>query len=322
MNPSRPADTSDLLVDDGAPWIGVHVLAEFIFCPRAGLIAFEQRRSDPGQELGDSPRLDYLPDFEVHIIEAAIQKTWNQIWAVVTWTLPAVLAVSVATYLGDWRVRLLLLAGSVWAVRRLVRWLVARWRDVAELSRRLQAARAATPAAPDPQSTEMQPVNWWELRKSGFDALEYEDPHEDPDWRIAGGPWRVLQDGPRLIPVFRKRRGKPELKRQQLARMAAYCHLMEVAEQAESPYAVVLFGDGYEGVTVPNTSDNRETFHDGLRRLRRFITAVESEGLIPDIPGDQSICRRCHRGFPRVYRKGGDRYRAAGTRAGTLPYKG
>ena len=23
------------------PWLGVHVLTEFIFCPRAGLIAFE-----------------------------------------------------------------------------------------------------------------------------------------------------------------------------------------------------------------------------------------------------------------------------------------
>ena len=60
----------------------------------------------------------------------------------------------------------------------------------------------------------------------------------------------------------------------------------------------------YEGVTVPNTSANRQAFYEGLRRVRRFITAVESERLIPDIPRDESICRGCHRGFPRVYRKG------------------
>ena len=194
-----------------------------------------------------TPRLDYLPDFEVSIIEEALQKTWNKIWAAVTWTLPVVMVVGLATYLGDWRLRLVLLVGSAWALGWLVRWLIERLRDVAELSRRLKAARDATPAAPDPQSTQMQPVNWWGLRKSGFDSLEYEDPHEDVDWRVAGGPWRVLQDGPRLIPVFRKRRGKPQVNPQQVARMAAYCHLMEVAEKAESPYAVVLFGDGLRG---------------------------------------------------------------------------
>ena len=100
-------------------------------------------------------------------------------------------------------------------------------------------------------------VLWVAVRKSGFDSLEYEDPHEDPVWRVVGGPWRVLQDGPRLIPVFRKRRGKPELNRQQVARMAAYCHLMEVAEQALSPYAVVLFDDGYEGSDAAPAASNR-----------------------------------------------------------------
>ena len=70
---------ADMAAQDATPWIGVHVLTEFIFCPRAGLIAFEQQRIDPGEEIDGAPRLDYLPDFEIELIEAALQKTWSGI---------------------------------------------------------------------------------------------------------------------------------------------------------------------------------------------------------------------------------------------------
>ena len=76
----------DMAAQDTTPWIGVHVLTEFIFCPRAGVIAFEQKRIDSGEEIDGAPRLDYLPDFEIELIEAALQKTWSGIWALLTWT--------------------------------------------------------------------------------------------------------------------------------------------------------------------------------------------------------------------------------------------
>ena len=82
-----------LAADNGTPWVGVHVLTEFMFCPRAGVIAFEEQRDDPGEDLDRAPRLDYLPDFEVRLIEAALQKTCAGFWNLLTWTLPAVLVV-------------------------------------------------------------------------------------------------------------------------------------------------------------------------------------------------------------------------------------
>ena len=61
------------------PQIGVHVLTEFVFCPRAGVVAFEQERDDSGQDIDTPPRLDFLPDFSVRLIEDTLQKTWNRI---------------------------------------------------------------------------------------------------------------------------------------------------------------------------------------------------------------------------------------------------
>lgn len=291
---------SELSAHDGTPWIGVHVLTEFIFCPRAGVIAFEEQRTDPGEDLDRAPRLDYLPDFVVALIEADLQKACNTLWNLVTWTPPAALLVWVAGLLVDRRLWLVLIPLGVWFLRHAAR----NVRIVLELSRRLRAAREATPREPDPESKQGQVVNWWGMMKCGFTPVEYEDPHEDADWKLVGKPWRVLHKGSLRIPVFRKRCGKEQLHPQHFARMAAYCHLIEIAEGGNAPYGIVLFGKGYDGLTVPNTEENRSTFQRALLNIRRLIEAVQTDGEKPDVPKQGRVCRECDRGRPRIYRKG------------------
>lgn len=290
----------ELVAHDRTPWIGVHVLTEFIFCPRAGLIAFEEKRADPGEDLDRAPRLDYLPDFEVQLIEAALQKTWNGIWNLLTWTSPAVLLVWAAGLLVDRRLWLIFVPLGVWLFPHLAR----KFGNVLELSRRLRAARKAAPREPDPESTEVQAVNWWSVLKCDFTPVEYEDPHEDAAWNFAGKPWRVLHKGSLRIPVFRKRLGKEQLYPQHFARMAAYCHLIETAEGGTAPYGIVLFGNGYEGLTIPNTQENRWAFQKALLSTRRLIEAAQTERHVPDVPRQGRVCHKCDRGWPRVYRKG------------------
>jgi hypothetical protein len=244
--------------------------------------------------------LDYLPDFAVALIERALQETWSRIWWLLTWTTPVVLVLLMAAVLIDWRVGMILALLAAWVIRRLLREL----RNVVELSRRLQAARDAVPAEPDPDFAKSQQVNWWGLLKAGWTAVEYEDPHEDPQWRVSGKPWRVLHKGSLRVPVFRKRRGNDRLYPQHLARMAAYGHLIEVAEGATVPYGVVLFGDGYEGITVPNSDEHGRIFEQGLHDARRLFEAVESAGVVPDIPQPTTVCHACPWGRPRVYRPG------------------
>jgi hypothetical protein len=288
---------SDLAAADGTPWIGVHVLTEFMFCPRAGLLAHEASRDDPGEELDRAPRLDYLPDFTIEELERALEDNWNEIWRMLTWTVPALLLVSIMSATVDWRLALLLVPAGVW----LIRWMFDQLMRVADLSRRLKAAHAAASKEPQADSTELQSVNWWELLKAGFTPVAYEDPHEDRSWNLAGRPWRVLHKGSLRIPVFRKRRGKAELYPQHFARIAAYCHLIETAEGGEAPYGIVLFGSEYEGVTVPDVHENRAEFHFALHSARRLIEAAHSAGLMPDLPKPATACHDCPWGRPHVH---------------------
>ena len=57
--------------------------------------------------------------------------------------------------------------------------------------------------------------------------------------------------------------------------MAAYCHLIETCEGAESPYGIVLYPDSYECVTVPNSPENQNKLHSGLLRARKIIRAAQ-----------------------------------------------
>lgn len=292
---------TSMAATSNTPQIGVHVLTEFVFCPRAGVIAFEEERDDPGEDMLESPRLDYLPDFSVRLIEEALQNTWNRIWRTLTFASPMGLVIFGVHMFGHSQLAVVLAIGlGGW----LLYWLWQQLRVVVLLQRKLRAAATAVPDEPDSGLSEIQEVNWWSLLKAGFAPLEYEDPHEDREWKLVGKPWRVLQKGPLRIPVFRKRYGEPELFPQHYARMAAYCHLLEVCEGAESPYGVILFGDGYEGVTIPNSSVNRDTFEEGLRKARRIVESLEKDNLIPGKPDRPVICHDCPVGRPHSHRKG------------------
>ena len=290
---------NQLATDNAASWINAHVLAESMYCPRAGMMAFEHKQADRGQELDRSPRLDYLPDFSVEMIEAGLNRASNAVWRSLTWTPPVVLIAIIAGRLDGRPWWLILIPAALFGGR----WLYRKLCEVVELSRRLRAAHAALPEEPNPDSTQMQPVNWWSLLKAGFSSVEYEDSHEDPDRHFSGRPWRVLHKGSLRVPVFRKRSGKHEVRRQHVVRMAAYCHLLETCEGGQSPYGIVLFGDGYEGLTVPCSGENREAFAQSLDNARTLIEAVRSGGLMPDTPPGNTCCA-CPLGRPRVHRPG------------------
>ena len=56
------------------PKLGVHVLTEFMFCPRAGVMEYEREREDSGEQIDRVARLDYMPDYTVSLIEAEMNR--------------------------------------------------------------------------------------------------------------------------------------------------------------------------------------------------------------------------------------------------------
>jgi len=67
------AEDRRLLATAHDPELGVHVVGEFLYCPRAGVIAYEADYSDAGLDQR-SIRLGYLPRYTVQAITALIGK--------------------------------------------------------------------------------------------------------------------------------------------------------------------------------------------------------------------------------------------------------
>ena len=292
----------ELIASSDTEWLGAHVVSAACFCPRAAVISHRRGANDIGQDLDYAPPLDYLPNYDTKELEQALEQCWVEIGMAVIGIFLAFVITIVLAAAVDARFWFIFGAACIWASRNVYSRVV----DIITLYRRLWASRDAQAALPIENYELPQLVNWWRLVKSGFTPVEYQDPHEDPQLRLAGRPWRVLHDGSLRIPVFRKSQGKAELGDQQIARVAAYCHLIETAEGGTSPYGVVLFGDDAHGMTVPNNPSNQQRFHQGLRDAREATRTASTAPLLVPTPPAQH-CQQCPLGNPRRYRTTGAR---------------
>lgn len=300
MNDAATNPRTGLTPDSGTqqhepPWLGVHELTEFLFCPRAGLLCYREHRDDTGQEFDGLPRLDYLPDFDTIDLEVTLRQIGTQMQNFMAGTVAGAFGLLVFAAFADWRPAAAIAAAYVIPLR----WYAGQWRLVRSLEEQLCQARAARADEPSLPLTEQVRVHWWSLLNAGMVAVEYEDAHRDPELCLQGRPWRVLHRGSQRIPVFRKRSGPAELHEQHFIRMTAYCHLVEACELAEVPYSVVLFGDGYDGIAIPHHRDDRQPLTEALDRARAVITAARTSPVPPDGPAHRSLCRNCPWGQPR-----------------------
>ncbi len=217
------------------PWLGVHVLSEFTFCPRAGLIAMGQERTDWGDDYWLRPNLDYRPSYALYelrreTVAACLLSATLGIGLVV------VLAGCVWLLIHDNNLPLvggvlLLLVLAVPLSRNLARLtaLMSQWKRIHSL----------TPREPDPTVAVPQPVIWWEMLRAGYDPVRLPDSIRSPTSRLVGHPWRVLRKGDLQIPVFRvEGDDQGRLYPKHAVRAAAYCALLEQATGARSPYAI------------------------------------------------------------------------------------
>ena len=145
------------------PWLGVHVLSEFTFCPRAGLIAMGQERRDGGDDYWLRPNLDYRPSYAMYelrrafaaalLIAVTLAVAFGIVLAASVWLLLHGNDVPLAGAL------LLLVVLAIPLSRSLARLmsLVAQWRRIHRL----------TPSEPDPNLAMPQPVVWWEMLRAG-----------------------------------------------------------------------------------------------------------------------------------------------------------
>jgi len=273
---------------------GVHVLSEYVFCGRAGELAFESEDEDQGEEGSRfGPRLDgFCYDYDEALFNDTIRNDWGELRRWLTWLAPAALLPFVAWRLHSAVAALVISLPMFWVVAQILE-------SVKALITHLRARhiyRAASTATIDMAPTNLIQVDWWALRKAGFDCHKPVDAYRND--LLIGKPWRVLvKDTMWRIPVIRKHRGEAVCRPQHLVRAAAYCQLVETCEGGRAPFAVLLFGGTYDCVIIPNNAASKRDLAQALEDFFEFLRIYDGGGFVPEVPTDNR-CRGCHWGRP------------------------
>lgn len=287
---------------DDDPRLSVHTLGEFLYCPRAGLQAYEHQGSED-DERPPVAHLSFLPPYELAELRERLHWQLQQtLWLCGVLVMVVLTSVLLITFVTAWFAVAGIMAGLL-GLRMLSRQLPRLW-TLSRLHR--QAERAGRQVLKDSLDGPER-VNWWALLNGGCDSV---DTHKlvDGSTNLGGRPWRVLRRGALRIPVIRLRETKETLFDGHFAKVAAHCHLLHVSEPATlSPYGIVLFGDTYTGFAIPNDPHSRSIFHRVLVEARSLIAQASRSDDKPPPPSDleqRRLCAGCPWGFPVVYQPG------------------
>ena len=282
--------TSRMIPQDGDPFLGASAVSSFLFCRRSALLVHESEREDRGEE---TPTFDLLPRYELERIQEELRLRVQKWLTSMAGLILLVVVSGMLVQYGNW----MLIAAAGCGLSVLIRPVIENAIAVIELRGRMLAASRAEAREPDRTAIDVQTVVWWDLLACGFESTIPEALLDDT-WGLAGKPWRVLRKEGLAIPVMRTRSVLDRPRPQHQARAMAYCRLLEACEGSDSPYGIILYGNTYEGVAVPNRDSFRKPFHDALVELRTVVRRAQREGTEPQPPAE-SCCTDCPLGRPR-----------------------
>lgn len=272
------------------PKISVHELTEFVFCRRAGLVTRDKPIESQERDL--LPGLGYLDNYEPQQIRQLFAAEYETLTKYAAFSLiPAATGV-IFLLLDSLPTGLVLLAVAV------VIWSRAfpHVKVAFDCQRQLRLIERAKQLRIDLFAQRPQSAGWWELLTE-FQLRRGTGVYHDDQCQLCGSMQAVLVKGSLRIPVFWLRSlADGTLKEQHFVRMAAYCHLLEACEGAESPCGVVVMPDSFLCATVPNTAAARQKLFARLRTARRTILAADG-GDDPPAPSP-ALCSNCHHGKP------------------------
>lgn len=294
---------SQELADADAPYLGAHVMSEFIFCPRAGIISVDQREDDTGCEGDDVPMLGGLPMHDVDSIRAALDRIRQELKLPITWSAGLAVMLLLGLLTIGWVVLPFFVppfyfTGCVLRDKR---------RKYVTLRSRLREAETAAVQEPDWSLRQPQPIKWWCLIRAGFASQKPTAPIVDKDLHLAGKPFRILQRGAFHIPVMHLtvKENEDDLRRQgrlrppQRARLTAYAYLLHHVQRTQSDWAIVLFKGSDQGVAIPIDELMLAMFAECLKNARAFLKEYASNPEYAPRPARETTpCVNCLFGKP------------------------
>ena len=283
------------------PWLTVHALTEFVFCPRAGLVAVETCSRDE-HELPPN-NLDFSLPFTLDELEYRLARNLNRLWILAGAAAIILLVGTVAAWRDQYGIAIMSGIGLMLLAKPVAR----RVETVLKLVERRRAVLERERFDPPVDETVRQNVNWWDFLNAGWMSITCHEAHRDEELGLSGSPWRILRRGSLAIPVFKLSHfdaaNGSRIFPQHIIRMAAYCQLIETCEGATSPCGIILFGDTYEGMTLPNDTEAKTSFSAALQSAQQWLTLAADDRQEPPA-AEPALCSGCHWGRPIVYVEG------------------
>ena len=276
--------------------VHVHTLGEFAYCPLAGLLAYKQQGQNKFDEPVRIPNLGFEPIFE-HALLVAERHRLGKALAINSSAFFVVMLTLIL--IAKFTSPMLGVSLSI-STLPLVIALVRGIQSLVNILAQLETYQHCLPQEIDFSNKTIQSVTWWGLVKSGLRTTVRREPLEDRESALVGKPNRVLEDnGIGHFPVIVHRHSaKSELKVSQshLIKLAAYSHLIQVNEDANADWGIVIDSETLEGFAVPISNQQLEGMN---RQLVELHSLLGSGGSVAKPP--EWKCRKCHRGKPRKY---------------------
>lgn len=284
-----------------AVFVNVHSLGKFAFCHRAGVLAQEQKEKDEDVEDAGTPRLNYLPQFEIELIREALDATKRHLWP----TLIILSILLIVTWQAYSRGFLAISVLSAVIALLLFRKGLIHFEEWRELNRRIEQQDTARESHLGNPDAGPRQINWWGLLKNkDFQAAPAVNPLTDPELRLGGKPVRIANYRGSRIPVIVHHSELDEAKDYHVIRLAAYAMLLDRGIRRGEPvrWGIILHPKTMMGIAVPVTSGHKQQALETLDRFRKHLIEVEN-GTDP-LPPPERYCHRCPYGRPRVFRRG------------------
>ena len=280
------------------PPIDVTSLGSYVFCKRAGVIAYKQQGLRlSAEEEPRIPNLSYLPYFSIEELRVQFEDTLPPFFRYAAASLGGLFIVWMIARFGSVSLSFLILLAMLPAVWKALTDGLTLLSILAELAR----YKRASPAVLNPKATEPVAVMWYDLVKAGYKPNKPRGRFEDQELNLTGQPWRILQttDGVR-IPVLNYNGESFKVRDSHVSRLALYSHLCKVCMPgSKSDWGILLDVKSKRCFAIPINDALRlkATFEIGLFEN---VLADDREQRKTPIPVS-APCQNCRFGKPRLY---------------------
>lgn len=297
---------TDLIEESSTPeykiapeYINAHALGKFEFCERAGLIAFESQQSDDSDDWQRTPRLDYVPIFDIARLNEKLEESTHQL----TQSGIFILGVLVVVAIVSWLISKTLGIFLSFAIVVLGRKAFLHFLDSREFSRFIKQYKAADVAQLVEPRAGVKRIDWWGLLKSDeFSSNKPEARFVSESLGLCGKPTQLATYRGRRIPVIVHFGELEKPKPYHLVRLAAYGLLIdENVGGAPVEWGIILNPTTMKGLAVPISPDSKSAIKKKVSSFRSLIQDSQS-GSEPIAP-PSSYCEECPYGRPRVHVK-------------------